>query len=192
MEPNYHLHKSHPHLQMFSSVEDEITQSMISSFSFQIRNENGHPAFFAPCRDRRYSPLELTSFLIKKLMPFTETTLDRRIQAVQISIHHAMGFLAKALYEAAERAHSATTATLSKLRIDEQKCGNVKKLISAIDTRSDGCDCVLSVIEKRRLVHHGMISRSRGNGFLDKELAASLSRISIAHSPATSQTVSLR
>jgi len=63
-----------------ASFKDEIMQSIVSSYSFQIRNENGHPAFFAPCRNRCYSPLELESFLIKKLARFAEAALDRRIQ----------------------------------------------------------------------------------------------------------------
>ena len=60
-----------------AEFKDRLKRRLASTSKYQIINDNGAPVFLAPCRNRFYTPIEPTSFLIKKLVRIAEADPDQ-------------------------------------------------------------------------------------------------------------------
>ena len=135
--------------------DEAVTRSLQENSCFQIDNRDGKPAFFSPCRERHYSPEELTAFLIKKMVRIAETSLKQSVARVFISAHSTLtlsrieafnraAVLAKV--ELPQRIRNSTTAAVYKYVLRhyrEYLEDGEDRIILVVNTRVDGYDCSL-------------------------------------------------
>ena len=133
--------------------KETITRSLQENSCFQINNHNGTPAFFAPCRQRHYSPEELTAFVIKKMVRAAEIGLRQPVSQVSISVPSYMTKLrmeavCKAVALAKfdiKRVRFSTAAAIYKdtfHRYQETENDDTRNVL-VINARVDGYDCSL-------------------------------------------------
>ena len=136
--------------------DDEITLILKDHSSFQIDDQEGKPAFFAPCRGKHYSPEELTAFLIKKIVHVAEMALGQADPQVYICAHGPLdSFRREAYHRAAALAkvnlaqlRNRTTAAAFKYVTDQrQEHMTGPETLLVVDVRIDGCDCSIFQFE---------------------------------------------
>ncbi len=172
--------------------DDEVTQRLLLNSSFHISNHHGYPAFFAPCRNRHYTPVQLTALIIKKMVFIAEKNLNQRISKIHVSTRPAMGWLGtEALHRAAAKAnvqipkfipHCTTMATLKWL-IDNDRLEDSGKLVLAIDIRSDSCDFVLIGTKDEGIRQDDIVSHNFGSAVVGKHLTGSICSIFLSRYP---------
>lgn len=130
---------------------DKVTSTLKDHSNFQINDQDGKPAFFAPCRGKQYSPEELTALLIKKLVHVAEMASGHAVPQVYICAHAPLdSFRREAYHRAAALAkvnlahhlRNRTTAAAFKYVVDQHQENNQgPEALIVIDVRIDGCDC---------------------------------------------------
>ena len=134
-----------------SRFTDKITSILAENSCFRISNIEGKPAFFAPCRQKYYSPEELTAFLLKKLVRVAEVTLGDIISRIFLASQSARHIpVMEALHNAALLANvvlrTREISTAALYNYTRQQLRNRKEestLVLVISARVDGCECTL-------------------------------------------------
>ena len=165
--------------------EDEITGVIAKSSFCQIDNLNDRPALFVPCRQRHYSPEELTAFLIKKMVRTAEVNLQRTVSSVSLSSYSVSRVTGiEALHRAAmlanvDIAHSLRQSTLAAAMKYAHDClrgsRGLHSNILVVNVRNDGCSCSLFQISERTIFPLGTLSRTYDKFSVDNHLAELLS-----------------
>ena len=164
-----------------SSFDDKSTSAVANNSPFQIDIIYGKPTLSVPCRQRHYSPEELTAFLIKEMVRIAEVSLRRSVSSISLSSYsisrassiealHRAALLAK--IDVVYSLQQSTLATAMKYTCDRLRTSRRLQVnILVMNIRNNGCRCSLFQISEGTIFPIGSFSGSYDKLSIDNYLA---------------------